>query len=135
MKKSIRHLSRHGRMFLVWMLVFSSIVPGALHAAAMAGPTAAVSGGHHSAGNFLSGDNSVDDHHHAGDAHSDSGQDSHPAGPDTMTDQCCPISCSFALCSFEPEKTAVFIPDSFEIQPIPVFVVTVMALPERPPRV
>ena len=39
-----------------------------------------------------------------------------------------------ALCSVDPLQVAVFIPDSFEITPLPGFVVTTMALPERPPR-
>ena len=52
-----------------------------------------------------------------------------------MTDPCCPAMCSLALCSFEPEAAAVFVPDSFEVEPMLGLVATTMDLPERPPRI
>lgn len=134
MKKSVRHLFRHGRLFLVLMLVFASIVPGAVHAATMAGSGVAGGSGHHVTGHS-SGDHSMMDHHQVEDVHSAAGQDSQPASHDKMTDRCCPTTCFVALCSFEVEQAAMFIPDSFEIELKRNFVVTAMALPERPPRV
>jgi len=134
MKKSIRHLSRHGRMFLVLMLVFASTLPGALHAAAMAGSGTAGGSGHHVMGHS-SGDHMMADHHQLGDVHLVSGQDTQPVSHDKTTDRCCPAACSFVLCVVEPEMAAVFIPDSFEVEPMLGFVVTAMALPKRPPRV
>ena len=134
MKKSVRHLSRHGRMFLVLMLVFASVVPGALHASAMAGSGAADGSGHHVMGHS-SGDHATAVHHRVEDAHSVSGQDPQPVSHDNMTDRCCPTACSFALCLVEPEMAAVFIRDSFEIEPMLGVVVAAMTLPKRPPRV
>lgn len=134
MKKSNRHLPGRGHVFLVLMLVFASIVPGAVHAAAMGGSAAAASSGMHHIGNGASADQMMMKHHHAVDASSDAIQDPMQTDHGNMPDQCCPISCSSALCSVEPLTEAVFIPDSFEITPLPGFVVTTMALPERPPR-
>ena len=133
MKKSIRHTAGRRHVLLVLMLVFASIVPGALHAAAMAGSAVAVAGVHH-AGEHASVDHSMMNHHHAGDGHSGAVQDPLHADHGNMPDQCCPISCSFALCVVEPLKQAVFIPDSFELLPAPGLVVTAVALPDRPPR-
>lgn len=133
MKKSIRHLPGLGHVLLVLMLVFASIVPGALHAAALAGSGAANIGVHNLT-EHASDDDSMMSHHQAGHVHSVAGQESQPAGPNNMSDQCCPISCSFAICSPEPDRTAVFIPDSFEIEPMLGFDVMALALPERPPR-
>lgn len=133
MMKSIRHRAGRGHVFLVLMLVFTIIVPGTLHAAAMAGSAAAVAGVH-PASEPASGDHAMMNHHHAGDGHSDAVQDPLHADHGNMPDQCCPISCSFALCVVEPLKQAVFIPDSFELLPAPGLVVTAVALPERPPR-
>lgn len=120
-------------MFLVLMLVFASIVPGALHAAAMAGSAAVNSTVDH-VSDPSSADHSAMNHHHAMDANSGAIQDPMQTDHGNMPDQCCPISCSSALCSVEPLTEAVFIPDSFEIIPLLGFVVTAMALPERPPR-
>ena len=128
MKKSIRHRPGRGHVFLVLMLIFASIVPGAVHAAAMAGSAAVNSTVHHVS------DHSVMNHHHAVDANSGAIQDPMQTDHGNMPDQCCPISCSSALCSVEPLTDTVFIPDSFEIIPLLGFVVTAMALPERPPR-
>jgi len=133
MTKSIRHLPGRGHVFLVLMLVFSSIVPGAVHAAAMAG-SAAASGGMHHIGNGASVDHSMMNHHQAEATHSGAVQDPMQTDHANMKDQCCPISCSSALCSVAPLSEALFIPDSFKITPLPGFVVTTMALPERPPR-
>lgn len=133
MKKSIRHLSRHGRVLLVLMLVFASIVPGAVHAAAMAGSMTAGEGGHH-ATDHSPVDHSMMSHHQAADDHAAPAHPAQPAGHDNATDRCCPTSCSFALCSFEPEWATIFISDSFELEPLPAFVVTVVAMLERPPR-
>jgi len=133
MMKSIRHPAGRRHVFLVLMLVFASIVPGALHAAAMAGSVAVDAGVHH-VGEHSSVDHSMMNHHHAGDDHSDAIQDPLQADHGNMPDQCCPISCSFALCVVEPLREAVFIPDSYEILPIQGFVVTAVALPDRPPR-
>jgi hypothetical protein len=133
MKKFNRHRPGRGHVFLVLMLVFASIVPGTVHAAAMAGSAAANSGTHHiSKGSFV--DHSMMSHHQADDTHSGATQDPIQTNHANMADQCCPISCSFALCSVEPLREAVFIPDNFVITPLPGFVVTAMALPERPPR-
>ena len=133
MKKTNRHLPGRGHVFLLLMLVFASIVPGAVHAAAMAGAAADNSGMHHiSKGSSV--DHSMMNHHKAEDTHSGAVQDPMQTDHGNMTDQCCPISCSSALCSVEPLREAIFIPDSFEITPLPGFVVTAMALPERPPR-
>ncbi|MCZ4292350.1 MULTISPECIES: hypothetical protein [Hoeflea] len=134
MKKSVRHLAGRRHLFLVLMLVIASIMPGALHAAAMAGSAAVNSGVHH-VSERSSADHAMMSHHQAEDGHSDAVQDPLQADHGNMQDQCCPISCSFALCSFEPERVAVFIPDSFEIEPMLGFVVTAIALPERPPRI
>lgn len=134
MKKSSRHLPGRGHVFLILMLVFASIVPGAMHATAMAG-SAAVSGGMHHMGNGASADHSVMSHHQAEDTHSGAVEEPSQTNHATMQDQCCPISCSSALCPVDPLREAVFIPDSFKITPLPGFVVTTMALPERPPRV
>jgi len=133
MKKSIRHLPGRGHVFLVLMLVFASIVPGALHAAAMAGSGAADVGVHHATEHSFV-DHSMMSHHQAEDIHSVAAQDPLQADHGNMPDQCCPISCSFALCAVEPLREAIFIPDSFEIKSMLGFVVTAMALPERPPR-
>lgn len=133
MKSSIRHLPDRVQVFLVLMLIFASIVPGALHAAAMAG-SAAASGGMHHVGNGASVDQSRMNHHQAEDRHSGAVQDPMQTDHANMKDQCCPISCSSPLCSVDPLREAVFIPDSFKITPLPDFVVTTMALPERPPR-
>jgi hypothetical protein len=134
MKKSIRHLPGRGHLFLVLMLVFASIVPGAVHAAAMAGSAAVNSSVHH-VSEHSPVDHSMMNHHQAGDGHSGAVQDPLPADHGNMSDQCCPMSCSSALCSVEPLRKAVFIPDNFEITPLLGFVITAMALPERPPRV
>jgi hypothetical protein len=133
MKKSIRHLPGRGHLFLVLMLVFASIVPGAVHAAAMAGSAAVNSTVHH-VSEHSPADHSMMNHHQAEDTHPGAVQDPMQTDHGNMTDQCCPISCSSALCSVEPLREAIFIPDSFEITPLPGFVVTAMALPERPPR-
>ncbi|PHR19254.1 MAG: hypothetical protein COA37_17640 [Hoeflea sp.] len=133
MKKSNRHLPGRGHVFLVLMLVFASIVPGAVHAAAMGGSAAVNSTPHHvDEGSSI--DHSVMNHHQAGATHAGAVQDPMHTDHGNTTDQCCPISCSSALCSVEPLREAVFIPDSFVITPLPGFVVTAMALPERPPR-
>ena len=120
-------------MFLVLMLVFASIVPGAVHAAAMAG-SAAANGGMHHTSKGSSVDHSMMSHHQAEDTRSGATQDPIQIDHANMADQCCPISCSSALCSVEPLREAVFIPDSFVITPLPGLVVSAMALPERPPR-
>lgn len=133
MMKSIRHRAGRGHVFLVLMLVFASIVPGALHAAAMAGSAAASAGVHH-VGDHSPVDHSMMNHHQAGDERSGAVQDPLQADHGNMPDQCCPISCSFALCAVEPLREAVFIPDSYDILPVQGFVVTAVALPERPPR-
>lgn len=121
-------------MFLVLMLVFASIVPGALHAAAMAESAATSSGGHH-VSEHSSVDHSMMNHHQAQIGYSGAFQDPLQTDYGSMPDQCCPISCSSALCSVEPLRETVFISDSFEIEPMLGFVLTAMALPERPPRV
>lgn len=133
MKKSIRHLAGRRHVFLVMLLVFASIVPGALHAAAMAGSVALNSGAHHGS-EHSSVDHSMMHHHQAEDSRS--GADHNPLHSDhgNMPDQCCPISCSSALCSVHPLGEAVFIPDGFEIRHMLGFVFTAIALPERPPR-
>ena len=133
MKKSIRHTAGRRHVLLVLMLVFASIVPGALHAAAIAESAAANSGVHH-VGEHASVDHSTMNHHHAGDRHSGAEQNPLQADHGNMPDQCCPISCSFALCVVEPLREAVFISDSYEILPTQGFVVTAVALPDRPPR-
>lgn len=120
-------------MFLVLMLVFTSIMPGVLHAAAMAGSAAVYSTVHH-VSDPSSADHSVMNYHHAVDANFGAIQDPMQTDHGNMPDQCCPISCSSALCSVEPLTAVVFIPDSFEIIPLLDFVVTAMALPKRPPR-
>lgn len=120
-------------MFLVLMLLFASIVPGAVHAAAMA-ESAAVNSTLHHASEHSPADHSMMKHHQAEHTHSGTTQDPTQTDHANMQDQCCPISCSSALCSVDPLREAVFISDSFEITPLPGFVVTTMALPERPPR-
>jgi hypothetical protein len=133
MKKSIRHLAGRRHVFLVMVLVFASIVPGALHAAAMAGSATANARMHH-ASERSSVDHSMMHHHQAEDSRSGADQDPLQLDHGNMPDQCCPISCSSALCSVEPLREALFIPDSFEITPLLGFVVRSVALPERPPR-
>lgn len=118
---------------MVLMLVFASIVPGAVHSAATADSVVVSSGAHH-AGDRSSVDHSMVGHHQAGGDHTGPGHSTQPAGFDDVMDRCCPVSCSIALCSFEPESAAVFVPDSFEHEPFPAFVVVVVAMPERPPR-
>lgn len=88
----------------------------------------------HYIGNGASFDHSMMNHHQTADTRSGAVQDPMQTDHGNMADQCCPISCSSALCSFEPLREAIFIPDSFEITPLPGFVVSAMALPERPPR-
>ncbi|MEM5473641.1 hypothetical protein WNZ14_18065 [Hoeflea sp. AS60] len=133
MKKSIRHLPGRGHLFLVMMLVFASIVPGALHAAMMAGSGAVANDVHHATEQAPT-EHSMMSHHQAGDVHHVADQDSHPQNHHATSDQCCPVSCSFAICSPEPERAAVFVADSFEIEPMLGFDVMAMALPDRPPR-
>jgi len=132
MKKCNRHLPGRGHVFLVLMLVFSSIVPGAMHAAAMA--ESAASGGVHHIGNGASADHSMVKHHQGKDFHSAAVQDQQQTDHSNMQDQCCPMSCSSALCSVEPLSESAFIPDNFETIPLLGLVVSAMALPERPPR-
>ncbi|MCZ4292030.1 hypothetical protein [Hoeflea alexandrii] len=133
MKKSGRHLPGRWNVFLILMLVFASIVPGATHAAAMAGSAAASSGMHH-IGNGASADHSMMNHRQGKDFHSAAVQDQEQTDHSSMQDQCCPMSCSSALCSVEPLSESAFIPDNFETIPLLGLVVSAMALPERPPR-
>ena len=132
MTKCFRHLSGRGRVFLVLMLVFASVVPGALHAAAMSATATIGSGDHHIGG---SADHALmKHHHHAKNDHSPASHGHHPDDQVDMTDRCCPISCSLALCSLDPPVEAVFIRDSFDVEPAADFVVIALAMPERPPR-
>jgi hypothetical protein len=133
MKKAVRQLTRYSNILLVAMLVFASIVPGALHAAVMAAPVAGVGSGHHAAQPSASG-LSASEHQHAGHVHATDAQEPLPAGHGTTPEQCCPMSCSFALNPVEPLWDVVFLAESFEITRLLGFVVTAMALPERPPR-
>ncbi len=133
MKKSIRHLPGRGHLFLVMMLVFASIVPGAVHAAMMAGSGTVASGAHH-ATEQAPAEHSMMSHHQTGEARSGTVHEPLQMDHGNISDQCCPMSCSFAICSPEPDRVAVFIPDSFETEPMAGFDVMALALPERPPR-
>jgi hypothetical protein len=134
MNTTNRHRSRHGRLFLVLMFVFTSIVPGSLHAFAMAGSQAGSGGGHHAMMGHVSGDHPAVADHQSQNVSADFGQKSIPADPDTGIDQCCPATCFVALCSFDVVTADRFVPKSFQVEPTAEFIVIVMALPERPPR-
>ena len=133
MKKAARQLTRYSNILLVMMLVFASIVPGALHAAVMAAPAAGVGSGHHAAEHSASGV-SLSEHQHAGHVVAADAQEPLPVGHGSIPEQCCPMSCSFALNPVEPLWDVVFLAESFEITRLLGFVVTPMTLPERPPR-
>lgn len=129
-----RHKSRLGRMLLVLMFAFTSIVPESLHAFAMAEAQSVNGGGHHAMMGHLSGDQPPATHHQSREKSADFAQEPIPTGQDTVIDRCCPASCFVALCHFDAVAVDRFIPESFEIGATPEFVVVVMALPERPPR-
>lgn len=128
-----RHISLSGRMVLALMLVLASVVPGSLHASALDASDFAA-GGHSHAVSSPSASGHTPDHHNLGHARADTGHATHSGASDDTTDQCCPASCSFALADFVAEDVDVLVPDTFEIEPMPAFVVTAVALPERPPR-
>tara|TARA_R110002050_G_scaffold169120_2_gene300758 strand:+ start:308 stop:715 length:408 start_codon:yes stop_codon:yes gene_type:complete len=134
MKMPNRHKSRLGRMLLVLMFVFTSIVPGSLHAFAMTEAQTVNGGGHHTMMGHLSGGQPTATHHQSQGNSADFAQESIPTGQDTVIDRCCPASCFVALCYFAAVAVDRFIPEGFEIGLTPEFVVVVMALPERPPR-
>lgn len=128
------HRCRFVRMLLALMFVFTSIVPGSLHASAMAEAQTASGSGHHAMMGHLSGDQPTATHHQSREKSAEFAQQSIPTGQDTVIDRCCPASCFVALCYFAAVALENFIPESFEIGATPEFVVVVMALPERPPR-
>lgn len=131
MFRLIRHLPGRAHVFLVLMLVFASVVPGAAHAAAMSSMAIVSSGEHHVGGSV---DQSLKKHHHAKDGHSSASHGHRPAHHGDMTDRCCPISCFPALCLLDSPMEAVFIRGTFEFGPALNFVAISMAMPERPPR-
>ena len=136
MKMSIRHISRHGRFLLVLLLAIASFMPGVLHAAAMA--ESGFENGHHMAMHSSGpavGDQSMMSHNHAGEMQKAFTELPPPLDSDQNANPCCPMACSVALCLFEPEWAAQFLPDSFETEPMPGFVALDLALLERPPRV
>jgi len=94
------------------MLVFSACT-GSLARRGDAGQRLQSAAGITRQENFLSGDNCRDDHHTRSAHFRFRSGHPNPAGPDTMTDHAVRFLASFALCSFEAEKTAVFYPDSF----------------------
>ena len=128
------HRCRVVRMLLVLMFVFTSIVPGSLHASAMAEAQTASGSGHHAMMGHLSGDQPTDTHHQSREKPAEFAQQSIPTAQGTVIDRCCPASCFVALCHFDAVAEDRFIPESFEIGLTPEFVVVVMSLPERPPR-
>lgn len=129
-----RHTPRHGRMLLVLLFVFTSIVPGSLHAFAMAEAQGVSGGGHHAMMGHVSGDQSVSAHHMSQDISADFARESIPTSSDIILDRCCPATCFVALCTFDVVSVDRFVPESFEIGSMPKFIVVVLALPERPPR-
>lgn len=129
-----RHKSRLGRMLLVLMFVFTSIVPGSLHAFAMTEAQTVNGGGHHTMMGHLSGGQPTATHHQSREKSAEFAQQSIPMAQGTVIDRCCPASCFVALCHFDTVAVDRFIPESFEMGLTPEFVVVVMALPERPPR-
>ena len=120
-------------MVLALMLVLTSVVPASLHAAALDGSDAAAGSHVHVLG-FMAGSTHSPEHHNPDHARADIGHATHSGAAGDATDQCCPASCSFALTDFVAEDVDVLVPDTFEIEPMPAFVVTAVALPERPPR-
>jgi len=129
-----RHILRHGRMLLVLMFVFTSIVPESLHAFAMAGSQAGSDGGHHEMMGHVSGDQPVSAHNMSQDISTDFARESIPTSSDIILDRCCPATCFVALCTFDVAALDRFVPESFEIEAMPKFIVVVLALPERSPR-
>ncbi len=121
-------------MLLVLMFVFTSIVPGSLHAFAMAEAQGVSGGGHHAMMGHVSGDQPATGHHMSQDISADFAQEPIPTGADTVLDSCCPETCFVALCTFDVVSVDRFVPESFEIESMPNFIFVVMALPERPPR-
>ena len=121
-------------MLLVLMFIFTSIVPGSLHAFAMAGSQAGSGGGYHAMMGHVSGDHPAVAQHESHDVAADVAQEPIPADSDTVIDRCCPATCFVALCSFDVVTADRFVPESFQLESTAEFIVVVMALPERPPR-
>ena len=132
MSNLIRHRFCHGRMLLVLMFVFASIVPSSLNAAAMIKAQAV--GGHHTMMGNMSGDQRMAAVHQSQDASAGFASESVPAGPDSILRRCCPATCFVALCANDVAAVDRLAPQSFENEAAPEFAVVLMALPERPPR-
>ncbi|MEP3438927.1 MAG: hypothetical protein ABJN75_19425 [Hoeflea sp.] len=135
MKTPNRHSLRLGHMLVVLMFVFTSIVPGSMHAFAMAESQVADSGGHYAMMGQISGDQPMAAYHLSRAVSADLAKEPIPTGTDIGPDRCCPATCFVALCIFDVVAMDRFVPESFEVEPTAEFIVVVMALPERPPRV
>lgn len=131
---SNRQISRHGRLLMVLMLMFSSILPGALHASTMAEFGAGSGSGHH-ATMHAAADQSTISHTHTTHMQIGAAEQPDPIDTGTLQDPCSPVVCSYALCSSTLDWQALFVPDSFEFVPMFSLIVANMVLPERPPRV
>lgn len=121
-------------MLLVLMFVFTSVVPGSLHASAMTEAWAASGSGNHAMMGHMSGYQPTATHHQSSEKSTEFAQEPIPTSQGTVIDRCCPASCFVALCHFGAVAVDLFLPESFEVGLTPEFVVVVLALPERPPR-
>lgn len=134
MTNRFRHLWARRHLCLVFMLVLASIVPATLHASALSA-TIVVDNGHHVAHQAPAVERATMNHHHqAKGGHDPAAHEPMPSNHGDTQDNCCPMSCSYALCSITPPIEAVIIHDSFEIELILGFVVAAITMPERPPR-
>lgn len=128
------HRCRVVRMLLVLTFVFTSVVPGSLHASAMTEARAASGSGNHAMMGHMSGDQPTATHHQSREKSTEFAQEPIPTSQGAVIDRCCPASCFIAICHFGAVAVDQFIPESFEVGLTPEFVVVVLALPERPPR-